>query len=114
MTTTDPTLLGGGGAIVAVAAIGAISAILVAWIGRPIRKERERLSRIEENTSKTGNGWTESLDRRLDQMERSITGRLDHLGHQVGRVEGRLDEHLRFPEQRKEDDDDGQAVVPGR
>ena len=104
VTLIDPstTNVRVNGDLIAVTLISGIVAIVVAWIGRPAQR---RLARIEENTSKTGNGWTTYLDARLDRMEVTLEAKVDHatqqttrhvqeLGKVVARLEGRFNEHV--------------------
>lgn len=96
--------------VLVIAVISGLVAVVVAWIGRPARAQRREVGRqlgiIEENTAKTGNGWTERLGTRLERMETRLEAQIDlssmqhetamrELSEKVGRLDGRLDEHLR-------------------
>lgn len=122
--TVEPQVLW---ATAVTAGFGALAAILVAYINRPLRHARRvaketavTLGRIEDNTTKTGNGWTRELAERLERMEVHLESKIDlvqmaiqtsldetkeRLGDvdtRLGRLEGRYSEHTR--KNRREDD----------
>jgi hypothetical protein len=89
-----------------------IGSIVVARITRPSWEQRGRQAEILANTRKTGNGWTERLDGRLDMFftnQLLLGQQLDGVKDDVAVLTGRLDEHLR-----KGDDDNGQDPVAAR
>ena len=70
--------------------IAGVSSVLVAWIGRPIRKERQRLARIEAHTAKTGNGFAGHVLDGLDDIKTELRGQ----GVRLARLEGKFEQHL--------------------
>ena len=100
--------------VVMVAVVSGIVAVIVAWIGRPTREQQRRARRIEENTEKTGNGWTEHLEAKLESIEASLAARITanqaaslSIMGRLGALEEKLTSHTRRKDDIKHDSNPG-------